>query len=71
MEGGETPSFAPSSGPVVWRHGQRLVWVASRESTNQRGDVRPASRSLLCREATMSRGIYGPASPSGRGLGHG
>ena len=56
MEGGETPSFAPSSGPVVWRHGQRLVWVASRESTTQRGDVRPASRSLLCREATMSRG---------------
>ena len=56
MEGGETPSFAPSSGPVVWRHGQRLVWVASRESTNQSGDVRPASRSLLCREATMSRG---------------
>ena len=56
MEGGETPSFTPSSGPVVWRHGQRLVWVASRESTTQRGDVRPASRSLLCREATMSRG---------------
>ena len=56
MEGGETPSFAPSSGPVVWRHGQRLVWVASRESTTQRGDVRPSSRSLLCREATMSRG---------------
>ena len=56
MEGGETPSFTPSSGPVVWRHGQRLVWVASRESTNQSGDVRPASRSLLCREATASRG---------------
>ena len=56
MEGGETPSFTPSSGPVVWRHGQRLVWVASRESTTQSGDVRPASRSLLCREATMSRG---------------
>ena len=62
MEGGETPSFTPSSGPVVWRHGQRLVWVASRESTTQRGDVRPASRSLLCREATMSRGIHGPLS---------
>ena len=46
----------PSPGPVVWRHGQRLVWVASRESTTQRGDVRPASRSLLCREATASRG---------------
>ena len=56
MEGGETPSFAPSSGPVVWRHGQRLVRVASRESTTQSGDVRPSSRSLLCREATMSRG---------------
>ena len=56
MEGGETPSSTPSSGPVVWRHGQRLVWVASRESTTQSGDVRPASRSLLCREATMSRG---------------
>ena len=60
MEGGETPSFTPSSGPVVWRHGQRLVRVASRESTNQSGDVRPSSRSLLCREATMSRGIHGP-----------
>ena len=36
MEGGETPSFTPSSGPVVWRHGQRLVWVASRESTNSK-----------------------------------
>ena len=66
MEGGETPSFTPSSGPVVWRHGQRLVRVASRESTTQSGDVRPSSRSLLCREATMSRGIHGPLSFWGR-----
>ena len=62
MEGGETPSSTPSSGPVVWRHGQRLVRVASRESTTQSGDVRPSSRSLLCREATASRGIHGPLS---------
>ena len=43
---GDTGDARPSSGPVVWRHGQRLVREASCPTSRKRGDVKsPLSHS--------------------------